>query len=226
MTRLRPPTPVPGSTAPPAAPRHPRPCPGRCGAAHPRRWPAAWARQEQGGELAPSPGSAVVTHSHAPSPGGRRPARPGASTSHPPRHRPGSPTPARPGRVRCRRHDQPLLVPARCRRSPALRSRDTADDPISTSTPTCSSAAVLGSRGRCRGRAKPEPDLVFDEAFVDCRQPAQRLLESHRQAHLSRLAFEPPFHSCLGEVHPLMGESRPSRFEEAEVAQPGDCLAA
>jgi hypothetical protein len=42
---------------------------------------------------------------------------------------------------------------------------------------------------------------------------------------MSLLAFEPS-HSCGREVHPLTGESRPSRFEEAEVAQPGDGLAA
>jgi hypothetical protein len=37
---------------------------------------------------------------------------------------------------------------------------------------------------------KPEPGLVFDEAFVDHRQPAQRLLESHGLAHTSPLAVD------------------------------------
>jgi hypothetical protein len=43
---------------------------------------------------------------------------------------------------------------------------------MATDTATCSSAAVLGIQGRCRGRAKPEPGLVFGEAFIDHRQPA------------------------------------------------------
>jgi hypothetical protein len=41
------------------------------------------------------------------------------------------------------------------------------------------------------------------------------------------IVFEPPFHWCLGEVLSLMGvKAGPSRFEKAEVAQPGDGLAA
>src|SRR5690242_15616558 len=55
------------------------------------------------------------------------------------------------------------------------------------------------------GRAGREPDPIFGEAFVDGRRPEKRLLESHCQAHMSLLDFEPPFHSGLGEVHPLMG---------------------
>ena len=33
-------------------------------------------------------------------------------------------------------------------------------------------------------RGEPEPGLVLEEAFVDDRQPAQDLLESHRLAHV------------------------------------------
>jgi len=33
--------------------------------------------------------------------------------------------------------------------------------------------------------------LVFDEAFIDHRQPAQDLLESHRLAHIAPLAAGP-----------------------------------
>jgi hypothetical protein len=52
----------------------------------------------------------------------------------------------------------------------------------------------LGIQGQRAGQAKPKPGLVFDEAFVDHRQPAQNPLESHRLAHTTPLAAEPPFH--------------------------------
>src|SRR6516225_1962966 len=42
------------------------------------------------------------------------------------------------------------------------------------------------------GQAKPQPGLVLDEAFVDDRQPAQDLLESHRLVHSSHLAAGMP----------------------------------
>jgi hypothetical protein len=63
-------------------------------------------------------------------------------------------------------------------------------DPIATSAPTCTSAAVLGARSRNRGKTKPKPRLSFDEAFVDYRQPAQDLLESHRLVHTPHLALD------------------------------------
>jgi hypothetical protein len=37
----------------------------------------------------------------------------------------------------------------------------------------------LGTQGRYRGRAKPEPGQVLDEVFVCERQPAQGLLGCH-----------------------------------------------
>jgi hypothetical protein len=71
------------------------------------------------------------------------------------------------------------LAPA-ARARPVLHSRHTAGDPMATDTATRSSAAVLGSRADGPGWVKPEPGLAFGEAFVDHRQPAQNLLESHR----------------------------------------------
>jgi hypothetical protein len=85
----------------------------------------------------------------------------------------------------------------------------------------------LGIQSRRPGWIKPEPGLVFDEAFVDHRQPAQNLLESHR---LTQIAHPPSRHhdtSCRSGFHPPDGmKDRESSLQEAELTGPGDGLAA
>jgi len=41
----------------------------------------------------------------------------------------------------------------------------------------------LGLEGRCADLTEPQPGLVFDEAFLDDREPSQSLLETRRLAH-------------------------------------------
>ena len=98
---------------------------------------------------------------------------------------------------------------------PALHSKQTAGDPMATNTPTCSSAAVLGSRADAAAKATPETGLVFDEAFVDQRQPAQRLLESHRLARISPPAAEHHCTSGRDEFRP------PDGVKKGTVSLPG-----
>ena len=43
----------------------------------------------------------------------------------------------------------------------ALHSRQTSGDPIATSTPTCTSAAVLRSRTRAPARPSPNPERLL-----------------------------------------------------------------
>jgi hypothetical protein len=82
-------------------------------------------------------------------------------------------------------------------------------DPIATSTPTCTSAAVLGAGSRNRGKTKPKPRLSFDEAFVDDRQPAQGLLQSHRLIHTPHLAVDHQSTACRVGFHRLI-EGKPA----------------
>src|SRR5580704_17579580 len=77
---------------------------------------------------------------------------------------------------------------------PALHSRQTAAGQRATDTASWSSAAVSGSRADAEAGPKPEPGPVFDEAFVDHRQPAQGLLESRCLAHTPPPAAKTPFH--------------------------------
>jgi hypothetical protein len=139
----------------------------------------------------------------------------------------------RPGRAR-----PPGRSPAARRRSRLHSRRPPVPGPCSvpgtppvtrwgTDTPTCSSTAVLGSRARRRDRVKSEPGLVFDEAFVDHRQPAQNLLESHRLAHVPHPPSEHQSTSWRGGFHHPDGmKAGSSPGEEPQLTGPGDCLAA
>jgi len=72
------------------------------------------------------------------------------------------------------------------------------------------------------GRAKPKPGLVFDEAFADHRQPAQRLLESRRLAHTPPLTVEDHPTSGRGQFHPPDGVKEGSLpLQESQFAGPG-----
>ena len=89
--------------------------------------------------------------------------------------------------------------PRRLRRRPAPGPCSTPRRPVAPRRPpmrtSCSSAAILECRAGVRRQAKSETGLVLDETFVDHRQPAQRLLESHRLAHTAsarRRAAIPP----------------------------------
>src|SRR5215470_1996529 len=55
-------------------------------------------------------------------------------------------------------------------------------DPIATSAPLHQRRG-LGIQQPGPGHAQPEPSLVFDEALVDDRQPAQDILKSDRLAY-------------------------------------------
>jgi hypothetical protein len=66
---------------------------------------------------------------------------------------------------------------------------------MATDAPTPQQRHGFGIQGACRNLAKTEPGLVFYEAFVDHRQPAQDLLEPCRLVHfapLSPLSIIPP----------------------------------
>jgi hypothetical protein len=84
----------------------------------------------------------------------------------------------------------------------------------------------LEIQGRCLRRVEAEPGLVFDEAFVDHRQPAQRLLEARHLAPIPSLAVGYQSTSCRGGLHPPDGVKMPITLRSPSSPDLGDTLAA
>ena len=97
------------------------------------------------------------------------------------------------------------LAPAASAR-PVLHSRQTAGDPMATDTPTCSSAAVLGSRADCRpgqARARPRLRRSLRRSSPACATSpgiSPCLLESHPSGPYASARRQAPFHLGAGRV--------------------------
>jgi hypothetical protein len=125
-------------------------------------------------------------------------------------------------------HQERRRRPGRARplgQSPAARRRSPPHSLPPPAPGQCSIPGGLGIQGRCRIWAEPKPGLVFDEAFVDHRQPAQRLLESHCLAHRPPLAFGYQSTSWWGGFHPPDGVKMTVTLRSPSSPDRGDCLA-